>query len=172
MADQGQSIFNKKATDKLRNPDDLDKYIRVTNPSVWVVLAACIALLAGLLAWGIFGAVTTNVASIGVAVDNDTPVCFLNAEDVAKVNSGDQAVVGGEGMIVQSVATTPISKAEAGEILKSDYLVSTLVTGDWSYPVYFVKNDGPSNLDPEVPVPVSITVERVAPIALILGGSK
>ena len=39
MADEQNSIFTKKASDKLRSPDDLNEYVRVTNPSVWVVLA-------------------------------------------------------------------------------------------------------------------------------------
>jgi hypothetical protein len=55
VAEADNSIFTKKATDKLRSPDDLDEYVRVTNPSVWVVLAACIVLLVGLFAWAVFG---------------------------------------------------------------------------------------------------------------------
>lgn len=67
MAQASPSIFNKRATERLRSPDDLEKYVQVTNPSVWVVLGACIALLAGLLAWGIFGTVSTNVSAQGGA---------------------------------------------------------------------------------------------------------
>ena len=66
MANASSSIFNKKASEKLRNPDDLDKYLRVTNPSVWIVIAACVVLLLGLLAWGVFGTVSTSVKGIGV----------------------------------------------------------------------------------------------------------
>lgn len=46
MADEQSNIFTKKASDRLRSPDDLDEYVRVTNPSVWIVLAAC-AMLSG-----------------------------------------------------------------------------------------------------------------------------
>ena len=120
------SIFNKKATEKLHSPDDLDKYVRVTNPSVWVTLAACVALLAGLLSWGVFGAVTTNVTTTGVVVD-DQATCFLSADDVAKVDEGDVAVIDGKKMKVASVAALPMSRDEAAKILKSDYLVSSLV---------------------------------------------
>ena len=82
MADVNSTIFNKRAAEKLRSPDDLDKFVRVTNPSVWVVLAACVALLAGLLAWGVFGAVTSSVSTTGVAI-NGKAMCFLDAEDAA-----------------------------------------------------------------------------------------
>ena len=168
MADVSRSIFNKKATEKLRSPDDLDKYVQVANPSVWVVLVACVALLAGLLAWGVFGAVTTSVSTTGVVVDGKA-MCFLSAEDVAKVSVGDGANFGGERMSVDQVASVPVSRDEAHSILSGDYLVSALVSGDWAYQVTF---DGDvSELSENVPITVNITVERIAPITLILGGA-
>ena len=159
------SIFNKKATDKLRSPDDLDKFVRVTNPSVWVVLAACIALIAGLLAWGVFGAVTTSVTATGTVVDG-TAMCFLSAEDTAQVSVGDIANVGGEKMTVADVSAVPLSPDESSKILKSDYLVSALAKGDWSYCVKF-EGDA-SELTEGVPLAVNITTERISPISLIL----
>ena len=167
MPGADRSIFNKKATEKLRNPDELDKYLRVTNPSVWVILAACIALAAGLLSWGFLGSVTTSVSATGV-VENDSAMCFLGTEDAVKVHVGDSAYVGGESMKVSEISAVPVSKGEAGSILISDYLVSTLVQGDWAYWVMFEGDT--SDLVEGVPLETRIVVERVAPISLILGG--
>ena len=169
MADIGSSIFNKKATEKLRNPDDLDKYVQVTNPGIWVVLAACIALLLGLLAWGMFGSVTTSVSGTGVSIDGRV-MCFLEAEDAAKVHAGDTAYVNGQHMEVDEVAVVPLSRDEAGRVLLSDYLVSSLVKGDWAYQVTF-KGEA-SSITSGVPLSVSITTEYIAPIKLIIGGVK
>ena len=165
MAAAPVSIFNKKATEKLRNPDDLDKYVRVTNPSVWVVLVACIALLAGMLAWGILGAVTTSVSATGVRIEENV-MCFLPAEDAAKVHVGDVANVNGEKMTVSSISSVPYSRAEAGSILMSDYLVSSIVKGDWTYQLTFEGDE--SDLGEKLPLNVTITTERIAPISLIL----
>ena len=169
MADATRSIFNKKATEKLRSPDDLDKFVQVTNPSVWVTLAACIALLAGMLAWGTLGAVTTSVSTTGVVVDNQA-MCFLTAEDAAKVHVNDAAYVGNQQMTVANVAAVPLSRDEASAVLSSDYLVSTLVKGDWAYQVTF--NGDTSELTSGVPLTASITTERIAPISLILGDKR
>ena len=162
------SIFNKRATEKLQSPDDLDQYVRVTNPSVWIVLAACVALLAGLLAWGVFGAVTTSVTATGVAV-NGRALCFLTAENAAQVEVGDNAVVSGELMKVSEVSAVPLSRDEAGHVLASDYLVSTLISGDWAYMVTF--SGDVEELATGVPLSVSIMTESVSPISLILGGN-
>ena len=53
MAKEANGPFTKRATDRLLSPDDLERYVRVTNPSVWVVLA----LLIGYLSWGLFARV-------------------------------------------------------------------------------------------------------------------
>lgn len=167
MPQAPSSIFNQRASERLRSPDDLDKYVRVTNPSVWVVLAACMALLAGILAWGVFGSVSTNVTTMGVVMDGRA-VCFLSTEDVARVHAGDAASVGGTQMQVDKVAAVPLSQDEAHELLSSDYLTTTLVGADWAYPVSF--SGDVSGLAEGVPLPVAITTERVAPISLIMGG--
>lgn len=166
MPQETRSIFSQAATDRLRSPDDLDKYVRVTNPSVWAILVACIALVAGLLAWGVFGSVTTSISTTGAAVDGK-PLCFLSAQEVAKVNEGDIANVDGSGMTVSHVATVPLSRAEVADVLKSDYLVSALAHEDWVYEVDF--SGDASGLADKVPVSVNITVQRTAPIMLVLG---
>lgn len=166
MAEATPSIFNQRAAEKLRSPDDLDKYVRITSPSKWAVVAACAALLLGLLAWGVFGAVSTSVVATGTCVDGRA-VCFLAAEDAAKVDAGDAANVGGVQMTVAEVAKVPLSRDEAHAELGSDYLVSALVEGDWAYLVTF---DGDAaGLAEGVPLTVSITTERIAPISLLFG---
>ena len=68
----GSSIFREKSIDKVSSPESLNDYIKVTTPSVWIVLIALVVLLLGILAWSIFGRVekhgddgsTTEVAPI------------------------------------------------------------------------------------------------------------
>lgn len=166
MAQAAPSIFNKKATEKLRSPDDLDKYVRVTNPSVWVILAASIALLVGLLSWGFFGSVTTSVQATGAYIDGSV-VCFLSAENVKGVQKGQSANVNNSNeMKVESVSPVPFSREEAGYVLKNDYLVSTLLKSDWAYCVTLEGDK--SGLSEYVPLEVSIMTERITPISLIL----
>lgn len=165
MADAGNSIFNKQALSRLRSPDDLDRYIRVTSPSVWVALFAVLALMAGLLAWGIFGAVSTSVEATGTSVNGKT-LCLLNADQAARVKIGDRAYVGGQRTTVASESKSPISPKEAYQLLGDDYLVETLMDDSWAYVVTF---DDIKLEEEGVPVTVSITTERVAPIKLVLG---
>ena len=48
MADKS-GLFNQKAMDKLRSPDDLDNALRIARPSVLAVLCACVIFILGFL---------------------------------------------------------------------------------------------------------------------------
>lgn len=165
MADETNSIFTKKASEKLRSPDDLDEYVRVTNPSVWIVLAACACLMIGLFAWGFLGTAETNVGATATYAKGEV-VCFLPADKASSVHEGDVANVGGKPMKVASIGAVPLSRAEAREIVGSDYLASTLVGDDWTYVVNF-KGDGDPAFAEGIPLGTTITIERIKPISLI-----
>ncbi|HAG12584.1 MAG TPA: NHLP bacteriocin system secretion protein, partial [Ruminococcus sp.] len=40
MAEQKAQVFRKKSLDRISSPEQLTDYLRVTNPGIWVVLAA------------------------------------------------------------------------------------------------------------------------------------
>ena len=54
---QRMSVFRQKNIDKVSSPEQLNDYIRVTTPSVWLVLAALVLLLIGMLVWSVLGTV-------------------------------------------------------------------------------------------------------------------
>lgn len=143
----------------------LEKSVRVTPPSAWVALAAFVALLAGLLIWAVFGTIATTVSTKG-AVINGQALCFLAEKDIVKMHVGDQADVNGVTLKVSSISALPVSRAEAGRIAPGDYLVDTLMPEDWAYRIDFEGDT--SNLPEGVPISMEITVERLAPIRLLL----
>ncbi|MDO5574706.1 MAG: hypothetical protein Q4G60_12095 [bacterium] len=50
-----ESLFRKKNIEKVFSPDQLNDYIKVSNPSTWVILAAVIIFLAAVLIWAVYG---------------------------------------------------------------------------------------------------------------------
>ena len=55
------SIFREKAVKHVNQPEDLNDYIRVTTPAVWIVLLAVLLMLVGILAWSVFGKVEVHL---------------------------------------------------------------------------------------------------------------
>ena len=44
-------IFRKKSVERVASPEQLNDYVRVANPGVWLALAAVLALLVGACIW-------------------------------------------------------------------------------------------------------------------------
>ena len=68
-------IFRKKSIDKLSSPEKLDDYIRVTTPSIWVVLIAIVLLLVGAIVWGVFGEVVVH--NLDGTTETLAPISFI-----------------------------------------------------------------------------------------------
>ena len=151
----------------MHSADELEKSVRVTPPSVWVALVAFAVLLAGLLAWALFGTIATRVPTTATVIKGRA-MCFLSEKDVVKTHVGDQANVNGATLKVSEISTLPVSRTEASKVAPGDYLVDALMPGDWAYQVSF---EGDTSKLPEgVPLSMEITVERLAPYRLLLRG--
>ena len=72
-----ENIFRQKSIDKVKSPENLDDYIRVSSPGVWLLLISVIILLAGACVWGFFGHMDSTVATT-VYVENGTAVCYVD----------------------------------------------------------------------------------------------
>ncbi|MDO4537281.1 MAG: hypothetical protein Q4B54_03895 [Coriobacteriales bacterium] len=162
---QTAGFFRKQATDRLSSPDDLDQYLRVTSPSVWLVLLAIMLLLVGLLVWGLFGTAATSISTNSVRIGEKT-FCYVSAEQVGNVHVGDYVRVNNEDTFVKSIAQTPLSPAEVHAIVGNDYLVETIMPGNWGYEVEFVDVD---SLPVGVPMQTMLTTEHIPPISLVFG---
>jgi hypothetical protein len=44
-------IFRKNTLDRISSPEKLNEYIRVSRPSVWIILAAIIVIIAAAAFW-------------------------------------------------------------------------------------------------------------------------
>ena len=67
--------MNRKDKPRVTSPEELNRYIRVSTPAVWILLAVIAALLLGALLWAVFGTVEmTDAAGNAVAVH---PIRFV-----------------------------------------------------------------------------------------------
>ena len=69
IAEQKRSIFRKETLDRISSPEQLTDYLRVTNPGVWVILAAIIIMLIGFFVWMSVGVIETTVP-VGVSTQS------------------------------------------------------------------------------------------------------
>ena len=68
-------LFRKKSMDRVSSPEQLNDYIRVTTPSVWLVMLGVILLLTGMIIWSIFG--TVDATDSDGAIQTLHPITFV-----------------------------------------------------------------------------------------------
>ncbi len=68
-------LFRKKSMDRISSPEELNDYIKVTSPSVWMVLLAIVVILAGVLVWGVIGSVDEKMPDGSVKTVH--PITFV-----------------------------------------------------------------------------------------------
>ncbi len=80
-------LFRKKSLERISSPEQMNDYIRVTNPGVWMVLGTIIALLAGVIIWAAAGRLETVVPVVVVAGDSGT-FCYVPETYAGSVAAG------------------------------------------------------------------------------------
>lgn len=153
-------LFRKKSIERVTSPEQLNDYIRVSNPGVWMILAAVVILLAGICVWGVFGRLDTKKHASGVC-ENGKLTCYIKSDDIADVKDGTLVSVDGKEYTVKSVSSSPVRLD--GE--KDSYLIylGGFSETDW---VYVVTVDAPDLADGEYSV--DVITKRVSPISFVL----
>ena len=154
-----QQLFRKKSIDKVSSPEQLNEYIRVANPGVWMVLAAIVILLAGVIVWGIIGRLDTTL-STAVVCEDGRSVIYVKEADAEKLEVGMIVRVGDQECVVSGISPDPMRVD--GSI--SDYALhaSDLVLGEW---VYMVRLSGDL---PDGVHKAEIVIDSISPISFLL----
>ena len=97
-----EEIFRKKSLDKVKSPESLDDYIRVSNPGVWLLLVSVIVLLAGAVVWGAFGHIDSTVPAT-VHIENGQAICEIDEENISSVRVGQTVKFENSEAVIETV---------------------------------------------------------------------
>ena len=123
------SLFRKESMDRIQSPEQLNDYLRVTNPSVWVVLAAIILLLAGMLIWSASAQIDSFAAGTAQVQNGEMTLFFDDVQKASSVEAGMSVTVGETSSVISSVG-----RAEDGSL----FATAATALADGSYPAYVV----------------------------------
>ena len=151
-------IFRKKSMDRMSSPEQLNDYIKVTNPGVWMALAAIVILLIGVCVWGVFGTLETKLSVAAVSQDGQT-LLYVKEDNMASVQENMSVYVGDETYKVTSVSAQPVAVTE--EISEYARHTGELSIGEW---VYIVPING--NM-PDGVYRAQVVVDSVSPLYFV-----
>jgi hypothetical protein len=161
-----ESIFRKESMEQAASPEQLNDYIKVSNPGIWLALGAIIVLAAAAGIWAVTAAIPTRVATQALLTAPGRYVCYLPVEQAADLEAGTLVQVRGAGGRVTSVGKTPLSRGDAARILPDEYTAYALGLSDWNIRVDMVLDaqDEGSPADALEPMP---DVGSLSPVTII-----
>ena len=152
-------LFRQKSIEQVSSPEQLNDYIRVSNPGVWMILTAVIILLTGVCIWGVFGHLDTTVGCVCIS-DGSRNVVYIKEAQIASVTEGMCVTVGGQEYEIKAIGTEPVSVG--GDFSEYAMHIGNLKNGEWVYE---------ATLDAVLPDGVyeaEIVVESVNPMSFVL----
>ena len=152
------NIFREKSLKKISSPDDLNEYVRVANPSVWVILVSVIILLLGFIAWGYFGRIDSVVDSF-TKVDNNGAYTYISEDKIGDLNEDSFIMIGDDRYEIIEVSDYPVQIEN--NIDATHLHLANLNAGDWAYEIKIN-----ANLNNDI-YETKIVTERVKPISLL-----
>lgn len=154
-------LFREKSLERVSSPEQLNDYIRVTNPSVWIALFSVVFLLIGICVWGVFGRMDT-VLTVGAVTEGERTVCYVKETDIGSVSSDLNVLINGETYGISEIALQPVQMDENFP----DYLthLGGMAQGQWAYAVVL---DGTAGEDGGI-YEARIVIESVAPMSFVL----
>lgn len=131
----GKSIFREKSLQRISSPEQLNDYIKVSNPSIWLLLGAMGILLVAFLAWASNGNITSQIDSTGVVKNmlvngskDNVVVCFVSKDEADKLRAGMEVRILDNKQATRSYVCGKVSYADTVPVSK-DTVKSQL--GDW-----------------------------------------
>lgn len=154
-----EQLFRKKSMDRISSPEQLNDYVKVSNPSVWMLLFSIVILLVGICIWGIFGKLDTTLTVSAVSTDGVT-VCYVKEADRADISEGMTVRIDGAEYQVTSVSDEPVQVTANFQ----DYVlhIGSLQSGEWVYKI-------PVNAELKNGIyKAEIVTESIAPMSFLL----
>ena len=107
-----EQIFRKKSLDRISSPEQLDDYLKVSTPNLWLVLCAVIVLLLGILTWASVDYLETSISAVGT-IENKEAEIVLTGNDAEKIQSGMQVRVGTYDTVIDFIQYDELGRAIA-----------------------------------------------------------
>lgn len=151
-------VFRQKNIDKINSPESLNDYVKVTNPSVWIILVGTLVIIVGILVFCAGGRSDTKVNAAVLAEDGQI-TAYVDEADIQAIQADMKVMIDGKEFPIKNIADRPIKKEQVDEYALHK---GNLESSQWLFPISLEGNmkDGVYT--------GSITVDQVLLISYIL----
>lgn len=151
------NVFRQKNLDKINSPESLNDYVKVTNPSVWIILTGILILIIGAFIFSAFGTVDTN-KNLAVSVTNGDIMAYMDENDISSIDVHMTIKIDGTEYAIRSIPDRPIKVYEVDEYVLHK---ANMESVEWVYPI---EVEGTLKDGAYIG---TVTVEHISPISYI-----
>lgn len=133
------NLFREKSIKRISSPEQLNDYIKVANPGVWVSIIAVIILMIGSFIWSFFFSVEEKFSTY-VFAENGTMNAIVSEEEISGISAGMKVTINKKAYVIEEIPKRPTKIDDEFD----EYLahVSGVEYGDWIYIVKIQSSDG------------------------------
>jgi len=124
-------IFRQKSLERVSSPENLDKYIKSTTPSLWLLLGTIIMILIGVIAWSAFGKID-SASVVGCRAENGIVTSYIKEAEYGKLCDDSYMEINAEQYAITSVTGPSIISESSDTFLVQAAEISD---GEWYYTV-------------------------------------
>lgn len=100
--------------DRISSPEQLTDYLKVTNPSIWLVLFIVLLILVGFIAWASVGKLTTTVDGSAIIAEGEASIVVTGDENKdSNIEAGTKVEIAGQEYVISSVDTDAFGRTVA-----------------------------------------------------------
>lgn len=153
-------LFREKSIKRVSSPEQLNDYIRVTSPCVWLVLLGIVIILVGIIVWGVFGNLETYITTAAIS-EEDSIICYVKAEDFERIEADMTVKIDDKEFMIKDIPEQPVQVDDTfPEYLRYK---GKLSEGEWVYAISLKGSLGESG---SIYI-ADIVVESVSPLSFI-----
>ena len=145
---------------KVNSPEQLNQYIRLSNPGVWILLLAIVVLLVGVCIWGYFGKIDTKLKTVVVS-DNNSSYLYVKEEDVLKIKDGMQVQLNNNDATLEIVDIEETPEKVTEDMDEYARHLGNLQIGEWVYKCKLNKSVKEGTYS------ANVIIESIAPMTFI-----
>ena len=117
MEDAGKPLFREESLERAVDPEQLNRYLKVTGFSPWLMILAGALVLAAVFIWSFFGVVRTTVEGAGYCKDG-VIACYFTRETADDVPKGATVDIHGHtGVVTETEGKLAVPRDIPNDVL-------------------------------------------------------
>ena len=158
-----ETVFRDKSIERLSSPDQLNDYVKLSDPGIWFILAAIVVILTGACIFGMIGHIDSVVPGVGIVKDKSM-VCLVKKEYGSRFAKGMKAKIDDKEYRVTLRSDKPVTVWDSTDSYA--LYVGNMQPGEWVYEIDVDGEFTDGNYE------VELIVDEVSPLSFLFGSNE